>query len=43
MTQVGQYAHLPKRLEELSRLAPFARLCLRAVATYWRKTDCDLI
>ena len=43
MTQVGQYAHLPNRLDELSRLAPFARLHLHHVVTYWRKTYCDLI
>ena len=42
-TQVGQYAYLPKRLDEPSRLAPFARLYLYPDATYWRKTDCDLI
>ena len=38
MTQVGQYTHTPKRLDEPSRLAPFARLYLHPVATYWRKT-----
>ena len=37
MTQVGQYAHPLKQLDEPSRLAPFARLYLHPVATYWRK------
>ena len=40
MTQVGQYAYRPKRFDEPSRLAPFARLNLHPVASYWRKTDC---
>ena len=40
MTQVGQSAYLPKRLDEPSLLALFARLCLHPVASYWRKTDC---
>ena len=35
--------NIPKRLNELNRLAPFARLYLHPVATYWRKTDYDLI
>ena len=39
MTQVGQFAFLPKRLDEPSILARFARLCLHPVASYWRKTD----
>ena len=42
MTQVGQYVYLPKRLNEPSRLAPFARLFLRPVASYWRNMDCDV-
>ena len=37
MTQVGQYAHPLKRLHEPSCLAPFTRLFLHPVATYWRK------
>ena len=41
MTQVGQYAFLPKRLDELSRLALFAHPYIHPVASYWRKTDCD--
>ena len=43
MTQISQYTNLPKLIDESSRLAPFARLYLHPVATYWRKTDCDLI
>ena len=43
MTQVGQYANTPKRLDEPSRLALFARLYINPVATYWWKTVCDLI
>ena len=43
MTQAGQYAHLPKRLDEPCRLASSARLYLHPVASYWRKTDCDLM
>ena len=43
MTEVGQYADHPKRLDEPSRLAPFVRLCLHPVASYWRKLDFDLI
>ena len=43
MTQVGQNAYLPKRLDEPSRLAPFARLYLHSVASYWRNTDCGLM
>ena len=43
MTQISQYANLPKWIDELSRLTPFARLYLYPVAAYWRKTDCDLI
>ena len=43
MTQVGQYANFLKRLDEPSRLAPFARLYLHPVATRRRKTDYDLI
>ena len=43
MTQVGQYAHPLNRLDEPGRLAPFARLYLHPVATYWRKADCDVI
>ena len=35
MTQVGQYAHPLKQLDEPSRLATFARLHLHPVATYW--------
>ena len=34
MTQVGQYAYLSKRLDEPSRLAPFARLYLHPVTSY---------
>ena len=41
MIQVGQYAYLPKHLDEPSRLAPFARLYLHPVTSYWRKTDYD--
>ena len=39
MTQVGRYAiaHPPKRLDESSRLAPFARLYLHPVATCCEK------
>ena len=40
MTQEGQFAFLPKRLDEPSILARFARLCLHPVASYWRNTDC---
>ena len=44
MTQVGHYyAYLPKLLDEPSRLSPFARLYLRTVASYWRKTDYDVM
>ena len=43
MTQVGQYAYLPKRLDEPGHLAPFERLYLHPVSSYWRKTDCNLI
>ena len=45
MAQVGQYAqaHLPKWLDEPSRLAQFASLHVHPVASFWRKTDCDLI
>ena len=43
VTQVGQYAHRPKRLDEPSCLAPFARLYIHPVATYWRDMDCELI
>ena len=43
MTQVGQHAYLPKRLDEPSRLAPFARVYLHLVASYWRKTDCGIM
>ena len=35
--------HPPKLLDEPSRLAPFALLCMHPVATYWGKTGCDLI
>ena len=42
MTQVGQHAYLPNRIDEPSRLAPFARLYLHSVTSYWLKTDCDL-
>ena len=35
MTQVGQYAHSLKRLDQSSRLTTFARLYLNLVATYW--------
>ena len=42
MTEVGQYAYLLKRLDELSLLAPFARLYLHPVVSYWRKPDIDL-
>ena len=40
MTQIGQYGHPLKRLDEPSRLAPFARHYLHPVVTYWRKMDC---
>ena len=43
MTQVGQNAYLPKRLDEPSRLAQLARLYLHSVASYWRNTDCGLM
>ena len=43
ITQVGQNPCLPKRLDEPSRLAPFARPYLNSVASYWRKTDCGLM
>ena len=43
MTQIGQYAYLPKFPHKPNRLAPFARLYLHSVASYWRKTDCHLI
>ena len=42
MTEVGQYAYLPERIDEPGRLAPFARLCFHSVASYWRKPDSDL-
>ena len=42
-TGVGQYAYLPRRLDEPSRLAPFARLYLHPVVIYWQKQDFDLI
>ena len=37
MIQVCQYAYPMKRLDDPSRLAPFARLYLHPVVTYWRK------
>ena len=37
MTQVGQYAYLPKRPDEPSRLAPIANLYLHPVARYGEK------
>ena len=37
MTQVRQYANIPKRLDEPGRLAPFAGLYLYPVARYWRQ------
>ena len=40
---LGQYAHSLKRVDEPSRLTSFARLYPHPVATYWRKTYCDLI
>ena len=43
MTEVGQYAYLPKRLDEPSRLAPFVRIYLHPIARYWRKPDFDLV
>ena len=43
MTQVGQYAYYPKRLDQPSRLALFARIYLHPVATYSRKAVFDLI
>ena len=43
MTQVGQYAHHPKLLDEPSRVAPLARLYHQLVATYWQNTDYGLI
>ena len=46
MTKVGQYAYLPKQLDEPSRLASFACLYLHHVATYWQKrivTSFDLM
>ena len=39
MTEVGQYAHLPSRLDEPGRLAPFARLYLHPVSSYCLKLD----
>ena len=43
MPQVCQYAHLPNRIDEPSRLAYFARLYLSPVTSYLRKTDFDLM
>ena len=43
MTQVGKYAHPLKQLDEQRHLAPFAHLYLHPIATYWRKTDCNII
>ena len=45
MAQVGKYAYLPKRLDELSRLAPFARLIFmsRVIGKKWIETSCDLL
>ena len=43
MTQVGEYAYLPKRLDEPRCFAPFAPPYLHQVASYWRKTDYDII
>ena len=44
MVQIGQHVYFSKWLDEPSRLAPFARLYLHPVASYWRKkTDCDLM
>ena len=37
MAEVGQYAYLSKQVDEPSRLAPFARLYLHPVASYWQK------
>ena len=34
---------LPKRPDEPIRLVSFARLYLNPIASYWRKTDCDLM
>ena len=42
MTHVSQYAYLMKRLDDLSPLAPFARLYLHLVAGYWRKNGLQL-
>ena len=39
---INMHTHLPKRLDEPSRLAPFASLYPHPVTSYWRKTDCDL-
>ena len=36
MTQICQYACHAKQLDEPSRLAPFARLYLHRVVTYWQ-------
>ena len=43
MSQVSQYAYQSKRIDEQSRWAPFARLYLHPVASYWRIVDCDLM
>ena len=43
MTEVDQYAYLPKRIDEPSRLALFLRLYLHPVECFWRKPDFDLI
>ena len=42
MTEVGQYVYLPEWIEGPGRLAPFARLYIHSVASYWRKPDFDL-
>ena len=43
MTEVGQYAYLPKLLDEPSRLTTFVSLYLHPVARHWRKQDFGLI
>ena len=46
MTQIGKYSYHSTRIDEPRRLAPFARLYLHQVTSYWRKhrikTSCDL-
>ena len=42
MTEVGQYAYIPKRLDESSRFAPFARLLSRVIGENRILTSFDL-